>query len=223
MRGGKEVCNGSPLRRCAAISWLFGRAILSLRLRFSVSVLALSVTFGDSSPRGRAFGVPVRFMLDAESPTGRKRAGLATEGSGVWTSAPCQAVAGLDSGALPFPRHRALLVQTKADRHANGSPSGRAGERSETERASPGQKSFCAAISRFFVRAILSLCFYISVSILALSVIASQCHLSQRERLWQAGRRKGPPFGDCCSERGGLSDKVTVLCRHIVQNVTCAR
>ena len=50
------------------------------------------------------------------------------------------------------------------------SPSGRAGERSETERASPGQKSFCAAISRFFVRAILSLCFYISVSILALSV-----------------------------------------------------
>ena len=58
------------------------------------------------------------------------------------------------------------------------------------ERASPGQKSFCAAISRFFVRAILSLCFYISVSILALSVIASQCHLSQRERLWQAGRRK---------------------------------
>ena len=61
MRGGKEVCNGSPLRRCAAISWLFGRAILSLRLRFSVSVLALSVTFGDSSPRGRAIGVSVGF------------------------------------------------------------------------------------------------------------------------------------------------------------------
>ena len=136
MRGGKEVCNGGPLRRFAAISWLFGRAILSLRLRFSVSVLALSVTFGDSSPRGRAFGVPVRFMLDAESPTGRKRAGLATEGSSFWTSAaPCQAAAGLDSGALPFPGHRALLVQTKADRHANGSPFGGAGERSETERA----------------------------------------------------------------------------------------
>jgi hypothetical protein len=128
MRGGKEVCNGSPLRRCAAISWLFGRAILSLRLRFSVSVLALSVTFGDSSPRGRAFGVPVRFMLDAESPTGRKRAGLATEGSGFWTSAPCQAVAGLDSGALPFPGHRALLVQAKVARPAKGSPFGGNGD-----------------------------------------------------------------------------------------------
>ena len=65
MRGGKEVCNGSPLRRFAAISWLFGRAILSLRLRFSVSVLALSVTFGDSSPRGRAIGRPGHFLLDA--------------------------------------------------------------------------------------------------------------------------------------------------------------
>ena len=28
---------------------------------------------------------------------------------------------------------------------------------------------------------------------LALSVIASQCHLSQRERLWPTGRRKKPP------------------------------
>ena len=68
------------------------------------------------------------------------------------------------------------LYEGKPDRRAKGSPFGRAGERSETERASPGQESFCAAISRFFVRAILSLCFYISVSILALSVIASQCH-----------------------------------------------
>ena len=28
----------------------------------------------------------VGFRLDAESPTGRKRAGLATEGSGFWTT-----------------------------------------------------------------------------------------------------------------------------------------
>ena len=28
---------------------------------------------------------------------------------------------------------------------------------------------------------------------LALSVIASQCHLSHRERLWPTGRRKKPP------------------------------
>ena len=32
------------------------RAILSLRLRFLVSILALSVTFGDSSPKGGALG-----------------------------------------------------------------------------------------------------------------------------------------------------------------------
>ena len=60
-----------------------------------------------------------------------------TFGATARVAAPsvCFAAAGLDSGALPFPRHRALLVQTKADRYANGSPSGGAGERSETERA----------------------------------------------------------------------------------------
>ena len=113
--------------------------------------------------------------------------GPCLRGQRLLDNAPCQAAVNLGSSALLFPRYCALLVQHRPDRHAKGSPSGRAGERSETERASPGQKSFCAAISRFFVRAILSLCFYISVSILALSVIASQCHLSQRERLWQAG------------------------------------
>ena len=35
---------------------------------------------------------------------------------------------------------------------------------------------------------------------LALSVIASQCHLSQRERLWPTGRRKNPPRA--CAPRG---------------------
>ena len=39
----------------AAISRLFVRAILSLRPRITVSILALSVTFGDTSPRGRGF------------------------------------------------------------------------------------------------------------------------------------------------------------------------
>ena len=49
-------------------------------------------------------------------------------GQRLLDNAPCQAVAGLDSGALLFPRYCASLVQTKADRHANGSPSGGAGE-----------------------------------------------------------------------------------------------
>ena len=39
----------------AAISRLFVRAMLSLRPRITVSILALSVTFGDTSPRGRGF------------------------------------------------------------------------------------------------------------------------------------------------------------------------
>ena len=99
-----------------------------------------------------------------------QKRGPRLRGQRLLDNAPCQAAVNLGSSALLFPRHRALLVQHRPDRHAKGSPSGRAGERSETERASPGQKSFCAAISRFFVRAILSLCFYISVSNLALSV-----------------------------------------------------
>ena len=101
-----------------------------------ISGLALSVGLAPaSSPRGGAIGRPGNFRLDAESPTGRKRAGLAYGDSGFWTSVPCQAAAGLDSGALPFPRHCASLVQWKPDRHARGSPSGGAVERSETERA----------------------------------------------------------------------------------------
>ena len=86
------------------------------------------------APKGRAIGKPGHFRLTAEGPTGRKRAGAATEGRRFWISAPCHAAAGLDSGALLFPRHRALLVQWKSDRHASGSPFGGAGERSETER-----------------------------------------------------------------------------------------
>ena len=60
--------------------------MLSLRLLFFVSVLALSVTFGDSSPKGGAFGRPGNFPLDAESPIWRKSAGLAAEGSSFETT-----------------------------------------------------------------------------------------------------------------------------------------
>ena len=92
----------------------------------------------------------------------------------------------LCSKARPFAPRRAFSVQTKADRHANGSPFGGAGERSETERARPLTanprhsdsialtKSLPIAAQRLFRAG------------LALSVIASQCHLSQGERLWQA-------------------------------------
>jgi len=49
-----ERASPSPESRYAAISRFFDRAMLSLRLFLSVSILALSVTFGDSSPKGRA-------------------------------------------------------------------------------------------------------------------------------------------------------------------------
>ena len=55
-RSETERASPSPESRRTAISRLFGRAMLSLRLLFSVSVLALSVTFGDSSPKGGALG-----------------------------------------------------------------------------------------------------------------------------------------------------------------------
>ena len=53
-RSETERASPSPESRHAAISCLFVRAMLSLCLFFSVSILALSVTFGDSSPKGRA-------------------------------------------------------------------------------------------------------------------------------------------------------------------------
>ena len=63
-----ERASPSPESRHAAINCLFDRAMLSLRLLFPVSVLALSVTFGDSSPKGRAIGRPGHFLLDARGP-----------------------------------------------------------------------------------------------------------------------------------------------------------
>ena len=74
-----ERASPSPGSRHAAMGRLFVRAMLSLRLLFFVSVLALSVTFGDSSPKGGAIGRPGNFPLDAQGPIWRKRAGAATE------------------------------------------------------------------------------------------------------------------------------------------------
>ena len=62
-----ERASPSPESRRTAISRFFGRAMLSLRLLFSVSILALSVTFGDSSPKGGATGVSVGPTRDEQS------------------------------------------------------------------------------------------------------------------------------------------------------------
>ena len=77
--GTKEHLHSDKQARCQsdtiAVSELFG------------SILALSGGLAPaSSPRGGALGRSGNFPLDAESPTGRKRAGLATEGSSFWTT-----------------------------------------------------------------------------------------------------------------------------------------
>ena len=68
-----------------------------------------------------------------------QKGGPCYRGQQLLDNAPCQAVVNLDSGALLFPRHRALLVQHRPDRLARGSPTRGAGERSETERLDKGQ------------------------------------------------------------------------------------
>ena len=55
------------------------------RKKLSVGVLALSVTFGDSSPRGGATGVPVRLAQNEKGPLFSKRQRLAVTGSSSQT------------------------------------------------------------------------------------------------------------------------------------------
>ena len=96
-----ERASPSPESRHAAISCLFGRAMLSLRLFLFVSILALS-------------GAP-RQLSQREShwqagplPTGRPRPDMTQKGGPCYRgqqlrdNIPCQAVVILDSGALPF-------------------------------------------------------------------------------------------------------------------------
>ena len=87
-------------------------------------------------------------------PTGRLRldrtqkGGPCLRGQRLLDNAPCQAVAGLDSGALPFPRYCASLVQTKAGRHANGSPFGGAGEELATRLRGLGRIVSCIFLAK---------------------------------------------------------------------------
>ena len=119
----------SPARksRCAAISRLFVRAILSLCQSCLAAALPSQSHFVRQLPQR---GSP---WQAGPLPTGRLRPDMAQKGGPCYRgqqlldNAPCQAVVSPDSGALLFPRHRASLVQWELDRHARGSPSGRAG------------------------------------------------------------------------------------------------
>ena len=164
-----ERASPFPESRHAAISCLFGRAMLSLRLFLFVSVLALS-------------GAP-RQLSQREShwqagplPTGRPRPDMTQKGGPCYRgqqlrdNIPCQAVVILDSGALPFSDRVSFA------RSAWASPARQCLSLWErwhceamTERASPSPESRRAAISCLFVRAMLSLRLLFFVSVLALS------------------------------------------------------
>ena len=111
-------------------SFLFNRAFSTNSRR------PLRRAAGVTAP-GCALSGASRQLPQRESPwqagslsTGRLRldrtqkSGPCLRGQRLLDNAPRQAVAGLDSGALLLPRYCASLVQTKADRHANGSPFG---------------------------------------------------------------------------------------------------
>jgi hypothetical protein len=75
------------------IRHFFKRTFFNLPLIFENNVKKatvwlhiLSVTCGDTSPKGRGFGRPGNFLLDAQGPIWRKRAGLACGDSGFWTT-----------------------------------------------------------------------------------------------------------------------------------------
>ena len=122
----KVTERASPARksRCEAMGRLFVRAMLSLCQSCLSASLPSQSHFARQLPQR---GSP---WQAGPLPTGRPRSDMAQKGGPCYRgqqlldNAPCQAAAGLDSGALLFPGHRALLVQAKAVRHASGSPSG---------------------------------------------------------------------------------------------------
>ena len=124
-------------------------------------------------------------------------------GQRLLDNAPCQAVAGLDSGALLLPRYCASLVQTKAGRHANGSPSGGAGERSETERARLLTENHRHRDSIALTKSLPIAAQRLFPAGLALSVTFGDTSPKGRGFGRPEGAKK-PPFGDCRSGRGSF-------------------
>ena len=119
-----------PLRRAAGVT------VPPEGEELNLSVTANAVPLPGCALSGASRQLPQRGSLwqAGSLSTGRLRPDMAQEGGPclrgqrLLDNAPCQAVAGPDSGALLLPRYCASLVQTKADRHAKGSPSGGAGE-----------------------------------------------------------------------------------------------
>ena len=78
------------------------KGLLIAARRLSGDGLALSVTFGDSSPKGGASGVPVKFTLDEQSLLYPKTGVPCYRGQQLRNNVPCQAAVNLCSRALFF-------------------------------------------------------------------------------------------------------------------------
>ena len=142
---------------------------------------ALSVTFGDSSPKGGATGVPVRPHSLRGVLFYQKQKCSAVQIHDILTSIIVQKPLFLTTAHCIL-RHICFQQSAQSFPACQSlSPWERWHCEAMTERASPARKSRRAAISRLFVRAILSLCLCFSPGILALSGASRQ--LSQRESL----------------------------------------
>ena len=76
----------SGLRHPASASCLGRHSHLAGRCPNNSSLFPPLAAVVAVAPKGRAIGKPGHFRLTAEGPTGRKRAGAATEGSRFWTT-----------------------------------------------------------------------------------------------------------------------------------------
>ena len=89
--------------------------------------VALSVTFGDSSPKGGASGVSVGFHAGQAKLDVSGTVVLRCQDSRQLDKVRCPEAAALCSSARPFAPRRAFSGQAKVARPAKGSPFGGAG------------------------------------------------------------------------------------------------
>ena len=148
-----ERASPFPESRHAAISCLFGRAMLSLRLLFSVSILALSGAPRQLPQRGSPWQAGP-LSTERLRPDMAQKGGPCYRGQQLLDNAPCQAAVNLGSGALPFSDRVSFARSAWASPARQClSPWERWHRAAMTERASPSPESRHAAISRFFGRA----------------------------------------------------------------------
>ena len=123
--------HGSSSKKCfdgfAGNFWYFGffRRLLLFFVLWQRH--ALSVTFGDTSPKGRGTGVPVRPTRDEQSLRCAETVVPCGLDSQQLDKGYCPAAPAPVSEARPFAPCRTLGVQRKVARHASGSPFGGAG------------------------------------------------------------------------------------------------